>query len=215
MAGCGVSPDPRFMTAAEAWSHVAKVGGPLRRPAARFDDAVIDRSATPPTSHVLSVRHHRQARLRSHHFTGSLRWLGIPRRPRLSGRARRQWLHRTLDLAPSRAMPQGPGVRRRRRSPTGRRSLHRGRYDEPWSIENAEVTPHHERPTEPPWQNRSHPRLTRQSGKLSKGLAAVQNEADQTLLRSVMPLAAAIVCPQWALSPRTNTRHLVRVPGPS
>ena len=71
-------------TTAEAWSHVAKTGDRFAALQPVYQ-AVMERFGHlgPEVARGISVRHDWGSQYRSHHFTGSLRWLGNGRRPRL------------------------------------------------------------------------------------------------------------------------------------
>jgi transposase InsO family protein len=71
---------------AEAWSHVAKTGDRFAALQPVYD-AVMDRwgQLAPDMARGLSVRHDWGSQYRSHHFTGSLRWLGMTDDPAYPG----------------------------------------------------------------------------------------------------------------------------------
>ncbi len=71
---------------AEAWSHVAKVGTRFAALQPLYD-AVIDRfgELAADVARGISVRHDWGSQYRSHHFTGSLHWLGMTDDPAYPG----------------------------------------------------------------------------------------------------------------------------------
>ena len=70
----------------EAWAHVAKVGDRFAALQPIYD-AVVDRHGVlePDVARGLSVRHDWGSQYRSHHFVGSLAWLGITDSPAFPG----------------------------------------------------------------------------------------------------------------------------------
>jgi transposase InsO family protein len=71
---------------AEAWCHVAKTGDRFAALQPLYD-AVIDRFGQlgPDVARGITVRHDWGSQYRSHHFTGSLRWLGMTDEPTYPG----------------------------------------------------------------------------------------------------------------------------------
>jgi transposase InsO family protein len=71
---------------AEAWTHVAKVGDRFAALQPVYD-AVVDRfgQLNPDVARGISLRHDWGSQYRSHHFGGSLRWLGIEDDPAYPG----------------------------------------------------------------------------------------------------------------------------------
>ena len=70
----------------EAWSHVAKVGDRFAALQPIYD-AVIERfgALAPDVARGVAVRHDWGSQFRSHHFTGSLHWLGMTDDPAYPG----------------------------------------------------------------------------------------------------------------------------------
>jgi putative transposase len=71
---------------AEAWSHVAKTGDRFAALQPVYD-AVVERFGhlSPDVARGISVRHDWGSQYRSHHFGGSLRWLGMQDDPAYPG----------------------------------------------------------------------------------------------------------------------------------
>ncbi len=131
---------------AEAWTHVAKVGTRFAALQPLYD-AIIDRfgSLTADIARGISVRHDWGSQYRSHHFTGSLHWLGMaddpayPANPRATAAS-------SGGCAPSKNSACGPAstatsttfARRSQPSPTPTTTS---------GSSSGSVTAHHEKPT--------------------------------------------------------------------
>jgi putative transposase len=97
---------------AEAWAQVAKVGDRFAALQPVYD-AVPDRfgALAADTARDIDVRHDWGSQYRSHHFTGSLAWLGFTDSPGYPRRARMQRARRTVDHDAEGAVPVGPQLR--------------------------------------------------------------------------------------------------------